>query len=212
MSTPYTPSKQSLISATLVMRLNNQEIINTMHYQPEEPESGTFPDGEAVLDEFASIIDEADNGWSFKQAVFSSVELTIVALRLQFIYPTRYAYKTYTTTAEAGTQVGDALPQNVSAALTMQTNFAGRHEHGTLKIGGLPSSAVVNGYIDNITRGHIASMGQWLTQVSPGATFAHPYKAIVLRRVEPTLSNVITHNVVGTTARVMRRRTVGLGI
>ena len=209
---PYTPSKQSIIAATLTMRMNGQTLMNTMHYQPDGSETGTFSDGAAVLDDFATKIDEAGVGWSFLMGVFTSTVLEMVELKLQFVYPVRYAYKTYPAATALGTQPGDALPQNVAAALTFQSNRAGRHEHGTLKIGGLPSSAVVGGNVDGPTRAHISSLGDFLKETAEIPAAGFTYKGIIYRRTSPSTSSDISHNSVGTSARVNRRRTVGLGI
>jgi len=208
----YTPSNNSIVQVTLFGVMNNQQWMNVIHFRPNDPPAGEIPDGEVNLDELVALIDVADDGWSAKRCVYTSEEMHISGIRAQYISPLRWAYKDYAPSEEVGTQPGDQAPQNIAAVGVFQCDETGDHAQGTIHIPGLTADDVADGFIGGIVKGHIASEIEMLLQTFTPAGSSLDYRRIIYNREAPTTSLYCTHGKVMEQARVMRRRTVGLGI
>jgi len=208
----YTPSNNSIVQVTLFGVMNNQQWMNVIHFRPNDPPAGEIPDGEVNLDELVALIDVADDGWSAKRCVYTSEEMHISGIRAQYISPLRWAYKDYAPSEEVGTQPGDQAPQNLAAVGVFQCDETGDLAQGTIHIPGLTADDVADGFIGGIVKGHIASEIEMLLQTFTPAGSSLDYRRIIYNREAPTTSLYCTHGKVMEQARVMRRRTVGLGI
>jgi len=208
----YTPSNNSIVQATLYGVMNNQTWMNVIHFLPVDPPAGDIADGEDVLDEFAGLLDATGAGWSFLRAVYTSNQMSIDYLQLQFIWPQRYAYKRYDADTQVGTQAGDQAPQNVDGVITFQSDLTGPHSQGGIRIPGLVATDVANGFVDGVIRGHMDSEAAFLTAATTVTAAGFDYQLGIARKDNLALSEDVTHWTVQETARVQRRRTVGLGI
>lgn len=207
----YGPPINSVIEMTLVGSLAGQHVQNTIHLMPIEPEAGDYVDGGIILNDLISQIDEAATGWSFLQAVFSTDQLTMQYIQAQFIWPTRYAYTRMPVTNLTGTQPGDPAPPNVSAALTLQSDFTNPWSKSCLKIFGLEADQVADGFVSNLVKSHINSLGAWLRGPWTPTGETVELGPVIYRPSAPGASELVTHETTQETSRVMRRRTVGLG-
>lgn len=144
-----------------------------------------------------------------------TADLTDIKVRLQFVYPTRYAAKV----AFSNPSVGDRevsvikLPPNLAAALTLRSFVAGSDAHGTKHILVMDQNDVADGVVQEDLRDLMQEFGDRMVTpleatVGPGTAKFNP---VILHRAAPAASQFAELAQVQTTARVMRRRTVGLG-
>jgi len=208
----YNPQNNSIIQAILMGTFHGQRWMNTIHLIPIDPPAGDIADGEANLDEIASILDDIADGWSFHRAVYTWEELTIDWLQLQYVWPSRNAYKRYAATNQVGTQAGDPTPPNVAAVYVLQSDNTGDSAQGTQHVCGLLATDVQDGVIPAIIRGHIETEADFLVTPFTVTGAGLDYELCIFRRGDPTFSDHVTHSTVMTSSRVLRRRTVGHGI
>lgn len=130
----------------------------------------------------------------------------------QWVNPVRYAYMSFVDDPLKTGQVAEpALPPNVSQAVTRRALLAGRRMVSTLKLPGVPASQVVNGVLTDAQQGRLSSFGQVSIQqmvlASGNIMVPIPYSVTGWGEAEVL---ILQH--AQSTVRIMRRRTVGLGI
>jgi hypothetical protein len=138
---------------------------------------------------------------------------SIVDHRMQLISPQRLA-PIISTVGDPGTAIGDALPTNVAGVATKRTINATRWGIGSWHQPCLASSAITSaGVVANSYRVALETALQTNLQGSyqPGGSFGS-IRAILWGRAVPLRFSQIESYVGQATPRVMRRRTVGVGI
>jgi len=138
----------------------------------------------------------------------------------QKIWPTRYRQYNYIRDVN-GTHGEGAETANLAGVLTMQTRIAGRGEQGNKHIGPLPHgpTSVDEGLLVAAYKTLLTTLGTKLYADIPVVALGLVCKPIVLHRelddeghiINMTSTDIFTA-AVQDTIRVMRRRTVGLGI
>lgn len=205
----------TIIEVTIKYTVNAQINLNILHYVVATQSALATP--EAELGQFQSdfISPTGLNFTGFFRPLLAT-NATLNSTRYQWVFPVRRAY-TALTHGVAGTGTyGACTAQNVAAVVTKTTALAGRSQVGSFHLGAVG----INGY--------------------SGGSLAAPYKTDVINNLLPFLvsSNIATvgggvyhpilwhkfnttfnqnYNVLQAvelqdTLRVMRRRTVGLGI
>jgi len=132
--------------------------------------------------------------------------------RCQNIDPVRWAYVNLNRAVQ-GTHAGVSTTVNLGAAITLRTDAAGRKEHATKHIGPIPddSATIVNGVLQAGYRATLTTfLGSLLSDVVDAAIGALWTPVIYNKGSVPNFRRVM-NGIVGDTARVQRRRTVGLG-
>ena len=130
---------------------------------------------------------------------------------VQFVRPTRYVKKVYVD-AQAGTFAGDAHTANIAAVIERRGVTASRKSVSTLHVPCPTANSAITG--GSITAGYATPLADLATQVATQVTTATGYV------LDPVIDNGVggtNFTAIGlafpqTTVRVMRRRTVGLGI
>lgn len=163
------------------------------------------------LDSFLQGFGEADD----TLADCYTPDVTQIQRRQQVIYPLRYVPFVYESHAPTGTNVlaTYTLPQNVSAALTVRSFTAGRHNRGTKHIGGVGDNFTLNGYVtvDGGVKYNLWGVeleSQIVLTVDASNITLDP---VIYNRAAPADSAGIFNHSLQNTIRVERRRTVGLG-
>jgi len=138
----------------------------------------------------------------------------VQGVKMQWIYPVRYTATFTNDTAGSGTIVDIPLPQNVASTMTKKAVIAGRSSIGSLHFAGLANESADNGFLTPARIVAMTSIGNDLivpldTGVIPNTTLLRP---VIYHKALPDLSQPFTDFIVQPTVRVMRRRTVGLGV
>ena len=199
----------SIIQAGIETVVNGQRLLNVLHYKVKL--ESTEPDAKDEQENFATQLN-AVGGIVAKMRAAMSQDATVVRVVAHFIRDQRFARSTLEITG-AGLIAEDCTAQNVTATLTKRTAFAGRWAVGSFHLGGLPVTGYVSGNLEPVYKGLVEDLAnQLLVEITvpiTGGTYTpvllHPPAAhdgsTELREID-----------VQETLRVMRRRTVGLGI
>ena len=192
----------------------NQACLTVLHYKVGSTVfAGTYF---AQLDEINAHFN-VDAITSFPNALANVMapNTTVSSLTIQRVYPTRSPYKRYNATYAGNYPTGTCLTPNISAVVTKQSEAAGRGRAGALHVPGISSDAILDGRLSAGMRAamdtfasfvddpyvpvggslYMLTPGMFNPRLGAGANF----KAVVTAYTEDTV-------------RVMRRRTVGLGI
>lgn len=191
--------------------LFGQTTMSVMHYRV----AAQAPAGVSVQAEMAQLADIFnDDTVGELKGLYRAVcpnAYTMTQVSVQPVYPLRYR-KTVRATNSAGIG-GDSTTANVQAAITLTTDFAGRNQ-----IGGIhppcPTSMASGGILDGDYVNALGDLGQSLITPVSNVGLESSYQLVIWHRgIQPPLSYTgVTGYIPQTEARVMRRRTVGLGI
>lgn len=191
-----------------------QHTLFTLHYKLDSL-SGTAPTLAAFIAAFRAEIDGLGD-ISQQLAACYVDEASNGLLSFQKIWPARYLKSSSAAGYPDGTNDGYAavMPPNVAMALTLRADFAGPHFRGTKHLGCMGDNFITDGFISAAGQTAQAALGNVLITtvsfVASGTTCS--LSPVILNRAGPSTSPTITNYIRGTTSRVQRRRTVGLGI
>lgn len=169
-------------------------------------------------------LSDAFSDWATWSSTFGGLENVIVDVfgqdvsmnfaQFQIIYPTRYAYVRGVGFTGTGSVVGGTLPQNVAAVITLRSDLSGRNQISNKHIGGVPATFTENGEVTtDAIEDYQLVQAALLSTVNVGDapdTFA--LIPVIYHKGGLTTSDTLVTGSVQNTIRVMRRRTVGLGI
>lgn len=207
----YQVANDSIVQAIIRGTCDNQEWMNVIHLRPIDPPAGDIADGLANLVEIRAILDISPGGWSELLSACMHEDSIISYIQLQYIWPTRFAYDRAPAAEPSGSIVGTAAPSNVSASITFQGDAIGPHQIGRMAVGGLAADDVEGGLISATLQTNLAALGDFLREPFTVPTASLEYSMVIFQREAPGASAEITHQMIQTTTRVQRRRTVGLG-
>lgn len=205
----------SILELTYRTRVLNQTCLNVLHYAVETPATTTLVQHEQDI--FINHLLTEANGQKTRFLQLLAPNCTLVELRAQFIFLSRWRASAVEIN-EPGTNddQGPCTAPNVSAVFTKLGEEANRQNIGSFHMPGVGEGAYTGGTLSNpyLTKMNDLAfeMARLITIPGNGGVY-HP--VLVTR---PTLENPIQtsrrwfdYNV-QETLRVMRRRTVGLGI
>lgn len=197
---------QSVILTTFQYSQNSQELLNTFHHNFTL--AGGRPDYHTAMDEWLSGLAVA-NGWVDDILACMHASCTLLAVYAQPIWPTRLT-KIQRVINSPGTRGGTALPQNCDAVIDKLSDIGARYGRGSWHQPGLIASDVSNGNIQPaiITLLDDLRINFRTSFTLPGGGDLDP---ILWSPKVPGRKTGITMTRVQLEARVMRRRTVGVG-
>jgi len=200
----------SIIEVGMVGSLLNQRILSVFHYAVTSPSTETV-----VQNEVAQFLAQISNGGALSLSTTYTeclpANATLLQVTAQALTPLRYARQKVLKN-QMGTQ-DDTNTPNVAGVITKQTDFSGRRYIGGVHIPTGGTLSVQDGFLTEDFKAKLftfaGTMIQQVTIVPTGAI----YTPVIYHR--PPLTTAPTPVVAFTvqdTSRVMRRRTVGLGI
>lgn len=206
---PYVISPQSILTAIIRGRHENQEVMSVFTYRYNG--SQELPDGEAGLEAFHVQFAGAAGLWpKWRDCVSNKV--TGIRLQYQWTHLNRFAYiEKVPLIGSTGAVGGTAYPVNTAVAITKRTINSGRDQVGTLHMPGVPSTFVTDGVLTEDAMLAYAALAPEIVEAISTVTPAMEMLPVLFKESSPEVSPRITSAVVKLTARVMRRRTVGLG-
>lgn len=137
-------------------------------------------------------------------------QYTLTSLNAQVIYPTRSAYASLGGGGLVGTGPA-ATAANDSAAFTLRTALAGRKQVSTKKIGPIGDGARAAGGYTILYAASLAAFAGFQLGEKTVAADGGQYHQVIYHRTSPGQYDYIESFIVASTARVHRRRTVGIG-
>lgn len=202
MPTPL--SNNATVQVVINSALNGQAILNVLHYRF----NGTAPDYTLAMASLNAAI-KGTGGIIDNLLSCMSNEAQIVSIWSQPIYPVRYRAVPEPVGGN-GLTLGEAMPQNVAAVLTKQSESAERWGIGSFHIGGIARDSVTGGNINVGLTTPMNVLGLQLTQSFEDGEFQ--FTPILWSPRTPARQTPWNLFKVQRTVRVMRRRTVGVGI
>lgn len=203
---PYNVAPGAILQATVVQRMFDQTILNIYCYKFED---GASVDGLQLISAFDGVFNSID-GVIGGHAQAQCADLFYTDVLYQWIHPTRFAYLRLPPFADAGSVAGDALPQNVAAAIVRRTEMAGAEEHGVMHIAGMTTDDVLAGLLTTGALNKLNLLADRMKEVI--TVLAVGMEPVLFNRELPGSSRLISFADVKNTSRVIRRRTVGQGI
>jgi len=211
----------TVLEAIVYYEANGQHMMNVVHYKPGVLGVGPVP---LLTEHFlTSFQDTAAGTLIAGMAGCMSNACSIYAASAQVIYPTRWAKQIVDVGPVPGGIAQLCRAQNVQLTVTKRGDLGNRHNVGSFHLGGLPVTLYEEGLINQVDFN--AELGNLLIGIE-----WHPISAVDLIEFFPAILNKQKvegtdppkYIVTGATnqtrtelqpeIRVMRRRTVGVGI
>jgi hypothetical protein len=215
----YDPGTGSVVQATFRGLLHGQLVMNTFHYTPQT--AGGVTGGGAFLDDMFDVLNAVDGMCVRWKAILSS-SVTLLECDLQWIYPDRFIKRTYTIGANGDND--NTTTTNLATVISLRGNQADKRSIGTKHIPGLTAALCDAGLIQPAQ--YALADDLCVRAILPITVGTRVLDPIVFGRARaaytdpdgtvhpplPVSKRVITTYIVQQTARVMRRRTVGVGV
>lgn len=204
----YSVAAGSILEQRFVGQHNGQTVMSVLHYK--------FTSGSAITDGRAAAVNinaltQAATGFYFQWIGVCSQELLDVRIVSQWITPARYTAVVTIPAIVQGGVAAPAFPQNVSIAITKTADQASRHARGTLHMPAVPIPYVDAGMINGAGEiAYAACRNEMFETIVLGT--GQTMTPVIFNRANPDLSIINTGGIIQDTARVMRRRTVRVGI
>lgn len=193
----------------------NQTILNTFYYRIDELGTAPLPtdlQAESILADALTA-----GGADVLQTLFLAClpqNYTLSEVWVQKVFPARYRKHVEAEAAE-GTIAADALATNLAAVISRFGIEANRHNIGSVHIGPIPTGATwqVDGQVTSTYKAAlIAFGGAMLEEIDLLGSNKIKWVPTLFAAVGTPVHADIQTTVAQDTVRVMRRRTVGLGI
>jgi len=204
----------AIIEVSNIGVLNGQRVMNVWHYRFDGAPT-PIVDGDELQSELRAVIQGGAAAGLLPALRAMCVEpMDWQRIRYQWIAPIRYSPVDVTVGNGPGADVAVPLPQNVCGVVTLQSIFAGPGSTGRKHFGGLSVDAIEAGLVTAAFKA--AAILVMETMSSPVPTPAVQINSslvpVVYDRVDYTISVPWTGYTIQDTSRVLRRRTVGVGI
>jgi len=211
---------ETIAEVTYKYSVNLQKCQASFHYM--------YLSGSAVADAITAtngllsiVSNTTTNALLNNMAAAQSNQVNYDSVSVQIVFPDRFL-KFSTDIPKTGALVGGCEAQNVAGVITKQTAFAGRDAVGSLHLGGLPSSTFNAGLITTAQKTRLTVIGTSMLADINDTSNAILWTPILLNKEPIPDTDPVRFRIKGGTLlytilvqpeiRVMRRRTVGLGI
>lgn len=198
----------SIIQVVIKTILFEQTCLNVLHYKYEDTVDAddykahmnlmwaTFIQPAGLMDDFLACL---------------SIDGVVQEVQLQPIYPSRLTPVRKVPDAPSGTNPNPTMPANVAAVITKASDNATRKGRGAFHMPAVPTLAVAEGRLTGDYMLLLNALAEELIQPAVEGLGGNT-TAVLWDRELPLAVEKLTDAFGQPTARVMRRRTVGLGI
>ncbi|HKY46322.1 MAG TPA: hypothetical protein VJM50_24730 [Pyrinomonadaceae bacterium] len=191
-------------------RLFGQTCLNILHYKCRNAPSV----GDTYVEQLTQImtnITTSPGSWYTKMLAAMSEDALVTQLTIQVVFPARRPYVRVGAGGGGGI-AADALPPNSTAQITKRSEVAARGRAGHFALPAVPMTKVASGVLlPAYVLTELADLAAALQAPLNYGTFGD-YDPVILNVAAPNSSPVILQCDVQQEVRIMRRRTVGLGI
>lgn len=195
----------SIVQVIVESQLNRQTMLNILHYRYD---GSTAPDYTVVCADLRDKLIDTDQ-LVLRMADCCSEETFFRRLYVQPVWTERLA-AIVATTSFIGAVAGPALPQNCAGVITKRSDFATRWGVGGIHVGGLPITFGDKGELSAAAFPPFIALGDYCSQpVNAGGAVWTP---VLWNINQPDRVTVWDRFQLQETLRVMRRRTVGVGV
>lgn len=202
----------SILEVRIKGEIFSQVCMTVLHYRVIDP-STLEPGGPEEKDFLDSISIGAP--FDIMSAYTSCQGATYLnnLMEAQFVAATRFVNVTKVI-AEPGLRVGAVTAQNVSAVITKRTDLAGRSQVGSIHMPGIRATDYASGKIAAGLLADLQTLTTPLSEIVISTVGGGSYQPVIYHRdkLPPVNMDPIRSWVVQDTLRVMRRRTIRIGI
>lgn len=152
--------------------------------------------------------------WETKYLAALPPQYTLDNWQAQLIEPQRFVPVNFTRNV-AGTHAGDTETGNQAAVITLRTEKSGRNQVSNKHIGPIPQDVAVqdDGLVTAAYKTILGTLATALLANYQDAATGAIFQPVINHHTSPVVTyDPLKTYVLGSTLRVMRRRTVGLGI
>jgi len=204
----YIITSPAVLSFTIEGRQEGQQVMSIFHYLFNNPSFTS--DGRAQLEAFADRMHAVGGLYDLYRNCLSE-EVVQLRTRTQWIAPTRFAFVERTPAFTTGGVTGTAFPSNTAVDVTRRTQNSGRTQRGTIHMPGVPATFLASGSVTTAGNDAYSTFAALSLSAIVTAFEAGNFFPCLFHRSAPTVVQQLINFRVQPTARVMRRRTVGLG-
>lgn len=199
-----------IVQVVIESRVNEQRCLNVLHYRCDAMDVAlTYAE---ALDQLMTRVGGAAPSVVAYMVAAMGSNASVEQIRAQRVSPRRDIYLAQSI-GTAGTGTPTVQLSNVAGVITKQTELAGRGRAGSFHLAGLPIGAYTNG---SLTVAAVNQLQTLATEIQANLTIGEAVKwtSGTFSPQAPLAErfHAIFEAFPQTTARVMRRRTVGLGI
>lgn len=202
----------NVVQVVFFTTVNAQQCLNVLHYHVKEA-SGVKPYFEQ-LDAIMTAVGDTGAATIGKALMESmSEDARMVWIQAQCVGPDRRPFARQAIGMD-GTIVEPCNAQNLSAVITKQVEVPGRGASGSFHVPGLPVTAYAFGDLDAVYVNKLLTLAERINTTVTAIAGELVIEPVTYQKSAegPGTFNRIINAFPQTTLRVMRRRTVGLGI
>lgn len=206
----YTITEGDICQVTMFAEYQGSQIENVMHYRAKGTGSVATGNNEilALCDKWQTIVN-AGAGQQWKPLVVP--QYTFNYVQAQIIYPTRRYYNTQTI-GIVGTATAPGVPSNCAAVVSFQSHLPGRGRSGSKHFTGFPQANITGAQITSGFQTQLINLADRMIQDQPFDTAGWTWEAILWSTRTLSDTAYIVNKLVHSSVRVMRRRTLYVGI
>lgn len=196
---------------TFVGRHHGQTTMNTFHYRTNDTNSA---DSSVIQTNLANQLRAGVGGGDVLETAFLNCcaqDYTLQQIWVQIVRSVRYAASKIARSVPGNVLV-DSNATNISGVITRRAALAGRAFVGSIHMPAVPDTYYSNGDISGTYLAALSAMATASLQVVTDTGLSISWLPCLLHRTAPLTSTFLSTAFVQTNLRVMRRRTVGLGI
>lgn len=198
-----------IVSVTFWGTLFAQRVMNVLHYRVTTPSTTDSYEVAAKKVGDAMHTGVVTPGLTMLAAMGS--EYTMNEVRVQRVHPTRGRYVSSNVDLP-GTHAGDCTSPNVSAVIIKKSASVSRHGLGTFHLPGIPETGYSAGFLTPAYQLLIDAISATLVNPTTVVGDALVVAPVIWTPADGEVYYPIIGTTVVSTLRIMRRRTVGLGI
>lgn len=203
----------SVMEVSFAGSVDGQRVLTTRHYTNRF----SIPDSVSIallMQGFLDSIQEGEvNDLVTSYLAVCATDYLLTQVRVQVVAPTRIRFY-QTPKAAAGTFAGLTQATNINGTITFQTQKAGRNQISTIHPPALAEGTYTSGLLGGAIKTALSALGDKLTEPVALPGLLGVWFPVIWHRKVAGIDRVdgIENYTVSDTVRVMRRRTVGLGI
>lgn len=204
----YPIASGSICQVTFEGRHDGQQIMNVFSYKVDAVTP--LADGRAALIAFRDYLELGGGLFQAWQNCLSE-KVSQIRVHMQWITPDRFARVSHSPFLDVGTVAGASYPCNTAVAITRATDNAGRQNVGTIHMGGIPITFLLEASVNALGQAAYDTLGGASILDAAPAGLAAVFRPVHYHRTAPSVALPLTTFTTQPFARIMRRRTVGLG-
>jgi hypothetical protein len=198
-----------IVSVTFGGTLFSQRVMNVLHYRVSI--SSDSPSYVEASRRVAFAMQQGMVSPGLTMLAAQAPEYVLDWVRVQKVNAARERYVQYSV-GNPGTYAGVCTSPNVSAVLLKKSESVSRRGLGTFHLPGLPQEGYVGGYLTPAYQEKMNAIGATLLNPVTPVNDAVTVQPVIWTPADGLVYYPITATTLITTLRIMRRRTVGLGI